>query len=320
MDNQTSNSQLHSISMDQLLSGMPESGHTNSTFERFRTQITPDSIGISNYHSKFADTHLLYVQATGHHHCLANYYCERKGLASYLLLYTLSGEGQLLYHEKYYSLTANSCVLVNCMDYHKYYTNSKWDFVYIHFNGIKAFPLYQLYAEYGYQPSYFDSSYGFDLAVYRMFALITKASYHKELIIDKILTGLLADLIISQKEEIINPPKYIGKVEEYINNNLSQKISLDDISQYVNLNKYYISHEFKKYLNVTIQEYIINMRISKAKFLLLNTTYSIDQIADQCGITAASHFIKLFKEREKMTPTEFRKEWDYSNNMPVNSI
>jgi len=294
---------------EQVQSPLPDSGHTGSSLERFRTLITSDSIGFNGSHSRFADENLLYVQAVGHHKCLKGYYCERKGLHSFLLIYTMHGEGKLLYHGQTFSLHENSCVLISCMDYHRYSTDTGWDFLYVHFDGARALPLYRLYEGQTYQPSFMDRSCSFDLSIYRIYSLMTGASYHREILIDRIMTGLLADLLISRNTEVIDPPHFISEIETYVAGHLAGRISLDSISEHVHLNKYYISHAFRKYLNTTIQEYIISARMSQAKSMLINTAYSVDQISGLCGMASASHFIRLFREREGMTPARFRRKW-----------
>jgi len=60
---------------------------------------------------------------------------------------------------------------------------------------------------------------------------------------------------------------------------------------------------------MTFTEYLITMRLNYAKELLKYTDESINEITFFCGMNNVSHFINLFKEREGMTPLQYRKQW-----------
>ena len=75
------------------------------------------------------------------------------------------------------------------------------------------------------------------------------------------------------------------------------------------INKFHFHRMFKKYLGTTPNEYLITIRINKAKELLRATNLQINQIAPRVGIENVSHFINTFKKSEGMTPLEFRNQW-----------
>ena len=78
---------------------------------------------------------------------------------------------------------------------------------------------------------------------------------------------------------------------------------------WLNISKYHLSREFTRCTGESIHQYLIRIRVNQAKILLKETTLSVEEIAYQVGIHHASHFIQLFREREGMTPLEFRKHW-----------
>jgi len=93
----------------------------------------------------------------------------------------------------------------------------------------------------------------------------------------------------------------------FMENNFSKNILLDDIADQVNLSTYYFARVFKKNINVTPHNYLLNIRIREAKRLLISTDYSVEKISVKCGFNSTSHFIRSFKKRVNTTPHQFRK-------------
>lgn len=84
-------------------------------------------------------------------------------------------------------------------------------------------------------------------------------------------------------------------------------LSLESVSEIVNLNSSYFSALFKKRMNQGFSDYILQLRIKKAKELLVETNLSIAQIAQQVGYHDPKHFSKLFKKQCQIKPNEYRK-------------
>lgn len=94
----------------------------------------------------------------------------------------------------------------------------------------------------------------------------------------------------------------------YIELNYEGKITLDDISAKINLCKEECCRLFKRCMNISIFDYIIQFRIEKSAALLKETTASITEISQQVGFNDANHFAKLFRRQKNVSPTEFRKQ------------
>ena len=95
---------------------------------------------------------------------------------------------------------------------------------------------------------------------------------------------------------------------EYINNHIREKISLDDISSHLGVNKSYLSSVFNKDMEFSIVDYIHSRRISNACYLLESTDFSISEIADYIGYFDTSYFIRLFKSLREITPLKYREK------------
>ena len=101
--------------------------------------------------------------------------------------------------------------------------------------------------------------------------------------------------------------KRIFEIQEYIYLNFDEKISLDDISNHLNLNKYYVSRLIKSFLGLNLTDFLGLIRTEKAEIKLLSTDASIDQIAFECGFSSVPYFEKHFIKWNKMKPSEYRK-------------
>ena len=64
---------------------------------------------------------------------------------------------------------------------------------------------------------------------------------------------------------------------------------------------------YKKHFGISFTEELIMFRIDRAKYLLRNTSMSVQQVAEECGYTSCAHFMRQFKEREKMSAGQYRK-------------
>lgn len=98
----------------------------------------------------------------------------------------------------------------------------------------------------------------------------------------------------------------ISKVCKYIEDNLSQKITLADVALLVNMSESAFSHFFKKKTGISFITYLNNMRVAKACDLLASTSLSASEICYDCGFNNKSNFIRIFTKRKNMTPIEYR--------------
>lgn len=94
---------------------------------------------------------------------------------------------------------------------------------------------------------------------------------------------------------------------KYINEHFTEDIDLKKLADIEHYNISYYSEWFKNNMNVSPIEYIQNLRVKRAKELLLNTNLTILQISQMVGYEHNSSFTKVFKHLVKISPAEFRK-------------
>ena len=100
--------------------------------------------------------------------------------------------------------------------------------------------------------------------------------------------------------------KYVIYAKEHMNNNLYEKVIIEDISTSLNISKAYFNRKFKEVEGVTPYTYVLNLKIEKAK-VLLKKGEDISEVALQIGFFDQSHLNRIFKRTVKMTPNEYKK-------------
>jgi len=117
--------------------------------------------------------------------------------------------------------------------------------------------------------------------------MITKATEH--------FAGMFArnyDALISAKE--------------YVQQHYAEDISLVEVANHVSLSPSYFSKRFKKDNNMNFIDYLIDVRIQRAKVLLISSRYKINEICKMCGFNSLNHFYKTFKDITGYTAQQFR--------------
>jgi len=97
-------------------------------------------------------------------------------------------------------------------------------------------------------------------------------------------------------------------IKNYIDTHITEKITLDDISNDLYISKSHIERAFKKEYNQTPLAYCANQKITQVASMLVTTDYSLSQIAQQFGFTDVKYMSKSFKKIKGKTPMEYKRE------------
>mgnify|MGYP001444979548 CR=1 FL=1 len=112
---------------------------------------------------------------------------------------------------------------------------------------------------------------------------------------------------IMRKLEVKKNRRVISRVLELINEQLSSHtLSLKSIADEVYLNATYLGRIFKEQMGETFSNYLINLRINKAKELLSDPAMKVYEVSEQVGYSDTAYFTKLFKSRVGVTPFEYK--------------
>ncbi len=99
----------------------------------------------------------------------------------------------------------------------------------------------------------------------------------------------------------------VSSVCEYIKENYRSDLNISSLSHMFSVSRTTLYNAFNEVFNMAVNEYITECRITKAKDLLINSSYSVELISDMTGYSTISSFSRLFKNKTDMSPLQYRK-------------
>ncbi|WP_431090956.1 AraC family transcriptional regulator [Paenibacillus sp. 8b26] len=273
-----------------------------------------DPVVIVRTPSAFAKQSLLYIQEIGYFQKTSAFRMERKELTSFLLVFTLSGKGELQYREKKYILNPHDLFFVNCEEYVQYGISGHetWEFISLYLYGNLIENFYEQFAKHN-KPVI--SLHNPSIVLNKLHTLIcgqSDRSLSSELLTSRLIGELLTCVLQHPYEyphANTDTISEVRRVQQFLDQSYSERITLDSLADMFELNKFNLAKNFKKQIGFSPIDYLINVRITAAQGWLKTSDISIVDIARYVGIPNTSHFINLFKEHIGETPHSFRKKW-----------
>ena len=124
---------------------------------------------------------------------------------------------------------------------------------------------------------------------------------------------LIIRLMRTIELSILTSPTHTGKnrqcasIKRYIDLHFKEPLTLDVLAEEAHMNKYYLSHAFKREYGDSPINYMISRRIDESKYLLAETDLSASQIAQLLGFSSSSYFSQSFRTSEGISPSAYRK-------------
>jgi signal transduction histidine kinase/CheY-like chemotaxis protein/AraC-like DNA-binding protein/ABC-type xylose transport system substrate-binding protein len=103
--------------------------------------------------------------------------------------------------------------------------------------------------------------------------------------------------------------KFVNDFSGLVEQNLSnENFSVDEISKLLGVSRVQLYRKVKALLDCSVADYIINRRLKKAKFLLINERFTIAEITYMVGFSSPNYFSTVFKSKYGMTPSDFKRK------------
>ena len=99
----------------------------------------------------------------------------------------------------------------------------------------------------------------------------------------------------------------LRRVLEYVDENLDRDIRLQELAALTDLSVFHFARSFRQSVGSTPHQYIVNMRVQKAKTLLMPPEWSIQQIASATGFADGGHLSKIFRKSTGVSPSAWRR-------------
>lgn len=129
-----------------------------------------------------------------------------------------------------------------------------------------------------------------------------------DVLLHQLLFLVLSDVFHKRynEQESSHESRILTKTCRYIQENFHRDLSIKELAENVSFSPSYFFKIFKRAANTTPAEYLISVRLSNAKQLLLESDLTVAEIAEACGFHDASYFSYYFKKSFGMTPSSYR--------------
>lgn len=114
-------------------------------------------------------------------------------------------------------------------------------------------------------------------------------------------------LTVQTEQPVVSGNRQCAAIKRYIDLHFKESLTLEQLSEEAHMNKYYLSHAFKREYGVSPINYLISRRVEESKYLLAETDLSMSQIAQLLGFSSLSYFSQVFRKSQDISPMEFRQ-------------
>ncbi|PAD28797.1 AraC family transcriptional regulator [Paenibacillus sp. 7523-1] len=122
------------------------------------------------------------------------------------------------------------------------------------------------------------------------------------------MTDLVTEFITHmEKRSEVRSPDTISAVKAYVREHISGDLTLDHVAEQVYISPKYLSKIFKEETGIAYSEYVTNQRMERARELIAQQEFTIEQVASTVGYRTSAYFIKKFKEIHGCTPKNFMR-------------
>lgn len=284
----------------------------------YRLNLKEGSVWLTVTPTNQAKASIPYIQEAGDFFAWPGYYTRRQGLNSYLIKYTLSGEGLLEYEGKAYSILPGQAFFIDCVR-PQYYRPAPgadhWHILWVHFYGNSCRQYYRLFQQQNGNsplvtlPAKHEPG-GLLRQILKLFES-GESSFSNDVFSSSLVTSLMTQCILGAGAplELESLPDYVKSARSYLMDRYRERVTLDRLAEEVAVNKYYLQKQFKRYTGFSPNEFLLTTRISRAKEMLRTGDLPVGQIAGLVGMGNTSHFIATFRKLEGITPSVYRSNW-----------
>lgn len=225
----------------------------------------------------------------------------------------LSGKGKLSYRGKQYTLFKDQIIFMNSHEAHSYESDPKapLGMIWIEFLGSDSPRLMDAIIQ-TYSPVAMGEIFPFvsgEISLIQQH-LMANTAYQPSADLYRLLLRLYQGPLFAGHPNQTTPVSW-QMLESYIQLHLHEQITNAELARQCNISLTYFCNLFRDHYRQTPQEYIRRQRILKSRYLLTRTELPISQITEKLGFCNDSHYCRIFKKSEGMTPLQYRKMYSH---------
>ena len=243
-----------------------------------------------------------YPICAGHFFCDKEYRVQRNFYDSFLILHVIKGSCSFVNKEGLEATAReNETVIIDCYKPHTYCTHDNLESIWVHVAGCNSRALCEnIVNENGNIVKYKDPA-GVKNSLMTLFYAV-KDGRASEAEVSGELYSLLLSLGEKSEDEGV-----VRNVREYIESHMSEDITVKMLSDTAHMSVTHFSRVFKQRSGFSPYEYVLNVRLNRAKELLLKTNKTVTDIAYETGFNSEANFVYCFTKNEGISPGKFRR-------------
>ena len=253
--------------------------------------------------SSFALDNLFYIRLEALYTCGPRYEVKRSGLNSFLMFYIKEGELLFEYEGRSFVAHKKDIVILDCMRPQRYQALTRTSFYWFHFDGSASRAYFEHFKEN--RGIHFQNTRGME----EHFVLIhdlMRSGCPDEGIMSVHIHRIMA-LLFSSVGTGGTPSDIVARARVYMHAHYMEKLSAEQIAEASRVSPSHLFRLFRKETGLTRYAYLTSVRMEHAMKMLLNTSYTVEEIADYCAFCSSANFIRAFRQSTGVTPRKYRK-------------
>ena len=244
------------------------------------------------------------ILSVGHEYNEVGYRNKRSGGSSYLIAYTKSGQAEMFYEGQKYSIMPESLVFIHLANASLIEApHSPWEIYFMHVYGSDIDDIYRTFVKaHGYYLANINASFFVD-CVQKVYDCASKQGDLYD------ISGQLYLMLMSllKLSEVAKTTELVSRAVDYLNHHFMENINIEVLAKELFVSKSFLIREFYKNIGNTPKQYLTNIRLQKARLLLIHTNMTIRSVAEESGFNTEKNIFYAFRKELNTTPTEFRK-------------
>jgi AraC family transcriptional regulator len=252
-----------------------------------------------------AERVMYYLQRTGHFYCDDHYKVERSHYDSFFLFYIIFGRLRVDYRGSSFLAGPGTVGFLDCREPHRYAAAEKLEYIWLHFQGANTADIFEEYWKINSTPLTSENTDYIKKQILDMQNQVKEVGAIDEAASSVKLHSILCGLLYGRHPGEASDPA-VQEAMRYLAEHLAAPVRVPELASRLHMSASQLNRVFKNNIGQTPHEYLVNLRINRAKQLLKDSRLSVSEIAEQVGYELDTSFSAAFRKKTGMTPGKFR--------------